>query len=461
MGEKQLRISVVGLGKLGAPLAAVLASRGFHVVGTDIDPEPVSELNAGRAPVSEPGLQDIIDLSRDRISATTDVAQAVSTSDATFVIVPTPSGADGAFSNAHVISAMRKIGSALRTKQGYHLVVITSTVMPGSTDGPIRQALEEAAGRAAVPRIGLCYSPEFIALGSVIHDMLNPDFVLIGESGQRAGDVLESIYQSMTDNRPLIQRMNFVNAELTKIAVNTYVTTKISFANMISDLCDRLPGADASTVTAALGCDTRIGGKYLRPGLGYGGPCFPRDNAALSAMAHQIGTSATLADATDRVNRQQPARIVGLVRRRLATGTVGILGLSYKPNTSVVEESQGVEIAKLLTAQGYRVVVFDPQATEAAMSELGDQVEAAADVTACASAADVLVVATPWPSFRDLPLVALQRPHGKRVAIIDCWRLLPAAEVDAVVDLIYPGRAWAEADVEPAAPPVRLRLNSA
>ena len=438
MLEKALRISVIGLGKLGAPLAAVLADKGFDVVGVDLNADTVAALEAGRAPMSEPGLQECIDRARAHLHATTDIAAAVARTDVSFVIVPTPSGADGAFSNTQVIGAVRKIGAALRTKNSYHLVVITSTVMPGSTGGPIREALEAAAGRYVGETIGLCYSPEFIALGSVIHDMLNPDFSLIGELDLRSGDMLERIYRAMCDNQAAVRRMGFVNAELTKIAINTYVTTKISFANMLSDICDRLPGADAMVVTAALGRDTRIGGKYLTPALGYGGPCFPRDTTALASMARQLGARADIVEATDLINQQQIARMVGLVRGKLGRGTVGISGLAYKPNTPVVEESQAVAMAVQLAEAGYRVLVHDPEAQDAAMAVLRDKVEAVDQAEACAAAADLLIIATPWPSFQHLPHATLRRKDG-RLPVIDCWHLLPPAEFSEIVELVYLG----------------------
>jgi UDPglucose 6-dehydrogenase len=371
------------------------------------------------------------------VHATCDIRKAVAGSEVTFVVVPTPSKADAAFSNAQVIAAVENIGAGLRGKTGYHLVVITSTVMPGSTDGPIRQALERTSGRRVGHDLGLCYNPEFIALGSVIHDMLHPDFILIGESDARAGDLLASIYATICEREPAIQRMNFVNAEIAKIALNSFVTMKISFANMISDICDRLPGADATAITKAIGCDSRIGGKYLAPALGYGGPCFPRDNAAFAAMANNAGTSADLADATDAINRRQVERLVGLVRSLLPGGTVGILGLSYKPHTAVIEMSQGVAIAAALAEAGYAVIVSDPQAAPAAQAVLGSLVEVAAADT-CAARCDVLIIATPWPQYKDLPLSALQRADG-RLIVIDCWRMLPPATFGEVVQLVYLG----------------------
>jgi UDPglucose 6-dehydrogenase len=450
-GRGVTAISVIGLGKLGSPLAAVLASKSFEVFGVDRNPKFVAALQAGQSPVPEPGLQELLARARTPISATTDIGAATLRSDVTFVVVPTPTGPDGTFSNAHVIPAVRDIGTALRRKDSYHLVVIASTVMPGSSDGPIREALEAASGRRVGEHVGLCYSPEFIALGSVIRDLLNPDFVLIGQSDARAGDVLESIYRATCDNRPPVQRMNFINAELTKIALNAFVTAKISFSNMLSEICDHLPGADAQVVTSALARDSRIGGKYLSPALGFGGPCFPRDNVALASLARRFGAQADIPEATDNINRRQLGRMIDLVRGIMPRGTVGILGLSYKPNTAVVEESQGVAIASLLADAGYQVLVSDPEALGAAAAVLGNKVEAVAAAEECAARADLLIIATPWPCFRNLPLQALRRP-GRRLPVIDCWRLLPPSEFSETVEFIYLGRqGQPQPQLQPAA----------
>jgi UDPglucose 6-dehydrogenase len=437
--EPPRRISVVGLGKLGAPLAAVLASKGFEVIGVDSNPKLVADLSAGRAPVQEPGLQELLESASKPVRATMDVDAALCASDVTFVVVPTPSRADGSFNNAHILSAVRDIGTALRRKTGYHLVVVCSTVMPGSTGGAIREALEEASGRRLGDRLGLCYSPEFIALGTVIRDMTNPDFVLIGESDAHAGNVLESIYRVSCDNHPPIQRMAFIDAELAKISVNAFVTAKISFANMISELCDRLPGADAAVVTATLARDSRIGGKYLAPALGFGGPCFPRDNAAFVALARQLDAQADIPKATDSVNRRQAQRVTDLVGEVIPHGTVGILGMSYKPNTGVVEESQGIAIALRLADAGYQVLFFDPQALSAAAAVLGEKAQAVASAQECVERADLLIIATPWAEFRNLPLGALRR-SGRPLPVVDCWRLLPVSEFAETVELLYPGR---------------------
>jgi UDPglucose 6-dehydrogenase len=433
-----MQIAVVGLGKLGAPLAAVLASKGNQVLGIDLNPEAVRRLNEGVAPVEEPELQELVSASRDRLNATTDVGAAAG-ADVSILLVPTPSDDRGAFSNEHVLAAVEEVGRGLRGRADYHVVVVASTVMPGSCDTEIRPALESASGRTVGESLGLCYSPEFIALGNVIRDMLEPDMVLIGESDAGAGEVLERLYAGVCENDPPFRRMSLVNAELTKIAVNTYVTMKISYANALADMCERLPGADVEAVTDALGLDTRIGSKYLRGAISYGGPCFPRDNKAFSVLARDLGAEPLLAEATDRVNAAQTDRLARVVQSRLKAGnSVGILGLAYKPDTGVIEESPGVALARLLGSAGYQVHVYDPVATEAGVEALGGLVNGSASVEELLARSDVVVIATPWPEFAELPIDALGR--NGRTVVIDCWRLLPEDAEGGAVEIVRLGR---------------------
>jgi len=435
-----MKLSVIGLGKLGAPLAAVLASKGHDVVGLDLNPEFVSAINSGRSPIREPGLQDLIDHCRGRLTATANYDEAVLASDVSFVIVPTPSDGHGRFSNTLVLSAVEAIGRALKKKTGYHVVNITSTVLPGSTGGEIRTLLEQASGRQVGATVGLCYNPEFIALGSVIRDMLHPDMILIGESDSRAGDVLQEIYRTACDNKPPIIRMSLVNAELTKISVNTYVTTKISYANMLSEICERLPGSDVDVVTAALGMDSRIGKKFLKGALGYGGPCFPRDNIAFTSLARGLGVRADLAEATDAINRHQIERLAKAASRLLNGRTkVGVLGLAYKSQTGIIEESQGVALAARLSEHKAEVYVHDPMALASAMALLQDKVVPLTSAEDCVKAVDVVVITTPWPEYSDIPASAFTRP-GSRMQILDCWRILPSSLM-RVADVHYLGKA--------------------
>lgn len=414
--------SVVGLGKLGASMAAAIAARGFPVVGVDVDERAVNAVNAGEAPVYETDLAETIAANRRRLRATTSVLEAVLESDVTFVVVPTPSDEAGAFSLEYASAAFREIGRALAVKEEYHLVVLTSTVLPGATRYGLLPALEAESGKTCGDDFGLCYSPEFIALGSVIRDFLNPDFLLVGESDERAGTLLEGCYGEIVENGAPVCRMSIENAELAKIAVNAYVTTKITFANMLADLCERIPGGDVDVVSEALGCDRRIGRAYLTGGLGFGGPCFPRDNLALSFFARSMGTRAELCETTHRINGSIAAKVVGRLGSVIRPGTtVAILGLAYKPLSNVVEESQGLAIARGLAKRGAHVIGYDPLAKGAAVTELDGQIRFA-DTLSEALQAEVVVIATPDPEFQALAAADFDRA-GTSV-VVDCWRIL-------------------------------------
>jgi UDPglucose 6-dehydrogenase len=309
--------------------------------------------------------------------------------------------------------------------------------MPGSTGGEIKAALERASGKQCGVGFGLCYSPEFIALGTVIRDFYNPDFLLIGESDARSGDILSDIYKRNCKNKPAIARMNWINAEITKLAVNTYITTKISYANMLARLCEKLPDADANVVTDALGLDTRIGPKYLKGAVSYGGPCFPRDNRALAALAARVGASSGLAEATDIFNRAQIKSLAELVKSHFSgRRSIGILGLTYKPDTDVVIESFGLLLAQELSRSNLPVVVYDPSANSERALGSSESVQVASSAVDCIAQSDVVILATPWREFRELPASAWVRSSQEEPrVVIDCWRAL--SHLESNKDLRY------------------------
>jgi len=420
------KICVIGLGKLGAPLAACIAARGGTVIAVDADKQKVDAINHGKPPVCEPGLAEMLAKCGGRLTAIEQIGPAVEQTDITFVVVSTPSEPGGGFSLKYVEPTCREIGQTLASKKDYHLVSLTSTVMPGSTGGRVRSLLEESSSKHCGPDFGLCYSPEFIALGSVIRDFLNPDMLLIGESDRRAGDTLEALYRQVCENQPAVARMNFVNAEVTKLAVNTYVTTKISFANMLARISERLPGADVDVITSALGLDTRIGGKYLKGAISYGGPCFPRDNLAMAALARQVGTSPELAQTVDHFNRWQVEWLADFVQQH-SQGPIGVLGLTYKPGTDVVEEAVGLLLARELSQRGVAVIAYDPLGEKNSACVLGDKVRLTPHAEGCIAQADLVVLTTPWREFASIPAEQWARSGTPRT-VVDCWRLLKHLE---------------------------------
>jgi len=435
-------LTVVGLGRIGAPMLACFAAGGYDVIGLDLDEGRLQLVREGRAPVPEPGLEDLLRSHRHRITVTQDYDAAVGASGMTFIAVPTPSRSDGAYSLDHVLAACGRIGDALQKRSDFHVVVVTSTVLPQDLDTAIRPALDARSGKRCGRDFGLCYSPEFVAIGKVIRGMVHPDFVLIGESDPRSGELLERVHRTVAGDRVPVVRTNFVNAELAKIAVNAFVTAKISYANMLAEICEQIPGCDVDVVTSTLGLDGRIGSKYLQGRLGYGGPCFPRDNVAFSVMARRRGVEAPLADVTDAVNRRQVARILERARSLVRPGVrAGVLGLAYTPNTDVVEASQGLLLAGAMVDAGFQVMVYDPLGLANARTVLGRTVEYAASAEECIDRSHLVLVTTPWDEFKRLE--PRRFAHNPRRVVFDCWRILPAEEVGRVADYVTIGKGAA------------------
>src|ERR1017187_4337391 len=411
-------ISVCGLGKLGACIAATFAARGFEVLGADIDPEKVRKINAGLPPVDEPRLDETIKAGHSRLRATCDARETVST-DVTFFIPPSPSLPDGSFSNEFLLKAMQPVAKAMKDAgKKSHLFVCSSTTTPGAVDSVLIPMLERELGGVCGRDFSMCYNPEFIALGNVVHGLLEPDLVLIGESDPASGAALEELYKKYNRNTPRIARMSIISGELTKISVNSYITMKISFTNQLRMIADSFPKADIHTILDAIGSDSRIGKKYLRAGLSFGGPCFPRDNRLLAYAARQNGLEAPLAEASDRVNQRTNEDLVEKVRGMLGKDdVVAVLGVAYKPDTYITEEAAGLFLAQQLKRHGHRVLVHDFAAKPSNAPAL-HEFQCLSDPAELAKRHDVklAVVCCPWPQYRNLAV----GPHTK---ILTPWQL--------------------------------------
>jgi UDPglucose 6-dehydrogenase len=423
-----MKLAVFGLGKLGLCTAACFAARGHQVTGFDLNEALLEDLAAGRCPIREPGLPEFLEEARPNFSVSRDIPAMVAGAQASLIIVPTPSGPDHRFLNTHVCAVLEQIAPALRDLSHFHVVNVVSTVMPATCNLVFQPLLEARSGRVCGQDFGLAYNPEFIALGSVLHHFLNPDLVLIGASDARSGALMRQLYDSTCRNRPRVAVMSLLNAELTKLALNCYVTLKISFANELAGLCERLPGADVDVITDALGADRRIGEHCLKGGLGFGGPCFPRDNLAFQALAAHLGLDLHLAAGVVEVNADVVDRVTAVIFEHAPRpGPVALLGLAYKPGTPVVEESQSLTLA----AMGYEVRVHDPQALDEARQFLGGQVTYAADAGRAAAGAAAVVLLTPWPEYADLPWEEWAAKLRPPRLLLDCWRLLRGRPLSA------------------------------
>jgi len=434
-------VSVVGLGKLGLPLAACLSASGFRTIGVDVIARNVAEINAGRSPIVEPGLAELVRAhGGSTLRATTDIREAIAGTEVTFIIVPTPSDESGGFSNAFLREAIDQIGAALSDgSRRDHLVVVSSTVMPGSIDRELGPLLAARCGRPLGEGVDICYDPDFISLGEVVRGLREPELVLNGEHRKASGDTVEAIHRRLAVNRPHVARMSVVSAEITKLALNAYVTMKISFANNLANICSGIAGADVDAVTAALGADTRISPRYLSAGLSFGGTCFPRDTIAFRKLAVCAGTTAPLMEATEEVNREHARRLSVLVRdcQRASGGSVAVLGLAFRHDTPVTTVSPSIALVRDLLDAGIDVIACDPMAAESARLELGDSIEYAATPADALARSTVAVLTHRSRAFA--AAIETFEPAAP-LAIVDCWRMIDPARVRPGVTVVPFGR---------------------
>ena len=412
-----MTLSVVGLGKLGLCTAVCLARAGYRVLGVDNNSDYVEKLQDSGPQFFETGLDDLFESVKERFFIGADTAEAIEESLATFIIVPTPSTVDGSFSNRFVLQAIEDMAPALKRKTGAHIVNVVSTVSPGACGTEIIPFLEERTGKRVGEELGFAYNPEFIAIGSVIHDFLNPDLILIGESDSATGEAIQRIYERVCDNSPRFGRTSIANAEIAKLAINCYCTMKISFANNLGDICSRVANTDAGEICGIIGYDSRIGGKYIKPGLGFGGPCFPRDNEAFIEFVNRNGGYPGLQRAVLTINNSGTERVVNdILKSAEATGPkVALLGLAYKPKTYLTERSQALDIARELANrnQALQLSVYDPLASAEGPWQTAES------LNYCVEGANVAVILTPWPEFED---TAWRGLLAEKHCVMDLWK---------------------------------------
>jgi len=422
------RISVFGLGKLGACIAATLASRGFQVVGYDVDRCKTDSLERRIAPIEETRIQKTIDEAGTRLKPTNDIEEAVAHSEALFFVPSTPSLPDGSFSSEYLVRAIESAASVMPSDSRRRpLFVINSTLTPGTCDRVLRPLLERKLRGVCGEDFGLCYNPEFIALGDVISGLLRPDFVLIGESDPCSGVLLQEVYNRLCTNSPSVEHMSMLNAELAKISLNCAVTMKISFVNQLSSVCAQIPGADPGIILRAIGKDRRIGLDYLKPGLGFGGPCFPRDNQLFQYVARSVGVEAALSFATDKINEDVNRRLLETVLAQCSDrDSIAVLGLAYKPFTAVVDRSPGMWLCQQLTDRGRQVFAHDYFAINNAATVLaGGRIRILADpMEVLENGCKIFVITCPWPDYVGLFKSSTDWLSRRGAVVVDPWRLL-------------------------------------
>jgi len=428
---KKPAISVVGLGYVGLATALCFADAGYEVLGVDIDPEKIRMIASGRSPIHEVGIESLLSgsLKDGHFSVSSDVKDAITRTDITFVTVGTPSQPDGDIDLSFISSAAAEIGTALGAKKEYHLVVVKSTVVPTSTTFSILPILETSSGKKVPVDFGLCFSPEFLREGTAIEDTMNPDALIIGSEDDRSSGVLSRLYEAFYRGKlPYTLVTSTSNAEFVKYSVNAFRATQLSFLNSLANLCEKIPGADVGEVTKGLRAVTKIDERYLKSGLGFGGSCLPKDLRALISTFQKTGLNPELLTATLVVNNAQPRRAIEVSREFLGEirdKQFALLGLSFKPGTDDIRESVAISLAVALVSSGARVRVYDPRAMSNARHVLGNSVEYAQTAISCLQHADCCILATGWDEFKKITPSGFKQLM-RNPLIIDGCRLFDA-----------------------------------
>ncbi|MBI4670828.1 MAG: UDP-glucose/GDP-mannose dehydrogenase family protein [Chloroflexi bacterium] len=393
------RITVLGVGYVGLVTAACFADLGNQVICLDVIEEKIAKLKRGELPIYEPGLEEMVqrNAAAGRLVFTTDYAQAIPKAEFIFVAVGTPSGVDGEADLKYIRTAVESIARHL---DGYTVIVNRSTVPVGTGDSTAQTLIER--GKKQGVDFQVVSNPEFTREGSAVYDFLNPDRVVLGSVDAEAAEAVAELYRVFTKN---IMITDLRTAEMIKYASNAFLAMKISFVNEIASICEKL-GADVKLVAQGMGADQRIGAAFLNAGLGFGGSCFPKDVKALTYMAEVNGLHPQLLRAVMDINRDQRRRVIVQLRELLGNlrgKTIGLLGLSFKPNTDDIREAAAIDLAHMLANEGANLRAYDPVAMENAQRVL-DGVKFCGDAYQVAAGADAMILITEWNEFKQLDM---------------------------------------------------------
>ncbi|MDF7810174.1 UDP-glucose/GDP-mannose dehydrogenase family protein [Hymenobacter sp. YC55] len=397
-----MKVAVVGTGYVGLVTGTCFAEVGMDVTCIDIDQKKIDNLKEGILPIYEPGLEEMVtrNVSAGRLHFTTNIGDGIKDCDVAFIAVGTPPGEDGSADLKYVLAVARGIGENMN---GYSVVVTKSTVPVGTAAKVHRELTQALEKRGANIEFDVASNPEFLKEGAAIDDFLKPDRIVVGVSSERAEEVMSKLYKPFLLNGHPIIFMDIPSAEMTKYAANSMLATKISFMNDIANLCE-IMGADVNMVRKGIGSDARIGTKFIYPGIGYGGSCFPKDVKALIKTAAENGYQMQVLQAVESVNEAQKEVLFDKVKKHfggeLEGRKIAVWGLSFKPKTDDMREAPSLVIIEKLLAHGCSVSVYDPVAIPEAKHSLGDTVKYAKDQFEALVDADALLVVTEWPEFR-------------------------------------------------------------
>lgn len=422
-----MQISIIGTGYVGIVAGVCFAKKGIKTTCIDVVQEKVDNINNSQSPIYEPGLQEILQEVRQNgnFGATTNWKDGIFYSNVSFISVGTPMREDGSANLEYIQQAAKEIGQAIKDKKEYHVVVVRSTVPPGTTDRLI-PIIEQESGKKHLEGWGIAMSPEFLREGLAVEDFMNPDRFVIGSQDPKAIEALKEIYSKFTDKIAILSTTKA--AELVKYTSNSLLATKISFTNEIGDIC-KLMNVDVYEVMNAVGLDHRLGPYFLNAGPGFGGSCFPKDVHAIVNEAEKLNFNPLLLKAVLQVNEVQPHRVIELAKKKGLPEKIAILGLAFKPGTDDIRETPALKIINDLKKEGKHIIAYDPKAMHNMEHKIKD-IEYAFSAKEAVEKSEMVIIVTHWDEFKDEEMY-----KGKKV--IDCRHVIKNKE-----GMDYEGLCW-------------------
>lgn len=421
-----MNITIVGTGYVGLVSGTCLADLGHSVHCVDINEEKVTMMKNGQVPIYEPQLEEVFlrNIKGGRLFFTTDLSEAMKVSSVIFLALPTPPGEDGSADLSYVLDVAGKIGNLMTD---YTLIVNKSTV-PVGTSEKVKNLIKSKTQKP----FDVVSNPEFLREGYAVEDFMNPERVIVGASSQKAFEIMDKIYLPLTNAGAKLIKMDEKSSELTKYASNSFLATKITFMNEVANYCEKV-GADVDRVRLGMGSDERIGNRFLFPGVGYGGSCFPKDVKALIKSGKEVGYTFEILESVEEVNQRQKTILVPEVEKYLCTlknKQIAIWGLAFKENTDDIREASSLEIIEMLLDKGAKVRAYDSIASKNVKKILGDKIEYAENMYECVEGSDALIIVTEWGEFRNPHFDILEKKMINK-AIFDGRNLYNLDELQA------------------------------
>ena len=426
-----MKIGVIGLGFVGLSLASVLASKNYNIVGVDIDIQKCKKIMDGEIPFFEPGLKEILNKGlRKKLLVTNNISE-IKDCDIIFVTVGTPQRENGSIELSMVKKVITSLGHVIAQSKKNHIIFIKSTVVPGTIQNVILPILEKKSGKKAGKDFGLISNPEFLQESSAVKDTKFPHAIVLGGYETKYMKKAKKLFLKLHPKTPIIIT-NHQTAEMIKYANNSFLATKISFINQLSNICQNIPEANIDDIAKTIGLDPRIGGLFLNAGPGYGGSCLPKDMRALINFAGSVGVKPTLLNAVEKINYEQIGNVIILIQKKLgviAGKRITILGTAFKPNTDDIRDSVAIELIKKLIKEKAKLTIHDPKAINNTMNIFGDKINYAKTINDALNKSQCAIIMTQWKQYEKINNNLIKDMNKK--LIIDCRRILMKKQLDA------------------------------